>query len=497
MKHCKILFLELMIILLCVTHLFAQAPDTLWTRTYGGEHDDCAYSVRETSDGGFIVVGWTRSFGVGNKDVYLLKIDANGDTLWTRTYGGVNDDEGWSVQETSDGGYIVAGSTESFGAGGSDIYLVKTDMNGDTIWTSTCGLLYYEYGYSVQETSDSGYIVTGRISSFSAGGFDVFLVKFDANGNLLWAKFLGGTGWDVGYSVKETSDGGYIVAGWTMRWGQTWDVYLLKTDGDGDTLWTRTYGGINWDVGYEIQETSDNGFIIVGTTESSGVGCFDIYLIKIDSIGNTLWTKTHGDAGWDECYSVKQTYDGGYIIAGATGSFGAGGFDIYLIRTDVNGNAIWTKTYGGEEWDIGYSVQETSDGGYIIAGKTKSFGSGLYDVYLIKTEPDLGIEEQEPPPKVSCYLRISPNPFTDKVEIELGCTMYDVRCRIKNISLKVYDVSGRLVKSFPLTTNHLSLGTAVSWDGTDDRGKMVSGGVYFLKLTAGKYITTRKLLMIR
>lgn len=477
-----------------VANLFSQdPPDTLWTRTYGGEHDDCCYSVIENSNGEYILAGWTRSFGSGGKDVYLLKIDVNGDIVWTRTYGGVNDDEGRYVQETSDSGYIIAGSTESFGAGASDMYIIKTYANGDTIWTTTCGMLYSEYGYSVQQTSDSGYIVTGRISSFSVGGFDVFLVKLDEDGNTLWAKFIGDIGWDVGYSIEGTSDGGYIIAGCTMLYGEGWDIYLIKTYADGDTLWTRTYGGANWDVGYSVQETSDGGYIVAGLTESFGAGSFDIYLLKVDSLGNTLWTRTHGDVGWDEGYSVQQISDGGYILVGATESLGEGDFDIYFSRTYSNGYALWTEIYGGDEHDVGYSVKETSDSGYIIAGKTKSFGSGLYDVYLIKTEPDLGIEEQESPSKEHIpFLEISPNPFRNRVNIK-----YCIEQSTEGIELKIYDVSGRLVKGISLPTAYSLLPTVITWDGLNNRGERVSGGVYFLKIISGDVKITRKLMMIQ
>lgn len=503
MKHFKILYFTGVVMLMLVANLFSQGPDTLWTRTYGGEHDDCCYSVIENSNGEYILAGWTRSFGTGGKDVYLLKIDVNGDTVWTRTYGGVNDDEGRYVQETLDNGYIIAGSTESFGAGASDMYLIKTYANGDTIWTTTCGMLYSEYGYSIQQTSDSGYIITGRISSFSVGGFDVFLVKLDEDGNILWAKFIGDIGWDVSYSVEGTSDGGYIIGGSTLMNGSDWDVYLVKTDADGDTMWTKTYGGMEWDVGFEIQETSDTGFILVGMTESSGAGSFDIYLIKVDSLGNTLWTRTHGDVGWDEGYSVQQISDGGYILVGATESLGEGDFDIYFSRTYPNGYALWTEIYGGDEHDVGYSVKETSDSGYIIAGKTKSFGSGLYDVYLIKTQPDLGIEEQESHSKEYIpFLEVFPNPFRKRVNIK-----YCIEQSAEGIELKIYDVSGRLVKGISLPTAYSPglaprsgaglLPTVITWDGLDNRRERVSGGVYFLKIISGDVKITRKLMMIQ
>jgi len=253
-----------------------------WERTYGGSDDDEGYSVAQTSDGGYIVAGRTRSFGAGEYDVYLVKTDGLGDTIWTRTYGGGGEDLGYSVALTSDGGYIVAGYTGSFGAGG-DVYLVKTDAVGDTILTRTYGGSSDDWGYSVAQTSDGGYIVAGRTASFGAGGYDVYLVKTDGLGDTLWTRTYGGSDDDYGYSVAQTSDGGYIVSGGTRFFGAgSWDFYLVKTDAVGDTIWTRTYGGSGNDHGNSVAQTSDGGYIVAGVTAAG-----DVYLVKTDSLGYT------------------------------------------------------------------------------------------------------------------------------------------------------------------------------------------------------------------
>ena len=206
-------------------------------------------------------------------------------TSWWRTYGGTLTDQGWSVQQTSDGGYIIAGRTYSFGAGNSDVYLTKTNTPGDTLWTRTYGGTSEDDGYSVQQTTDSGYIITGYTASFSAGG--VYLIRTNASGDTLWTRTYGGTSEDVGTSVQQTLDGGYIVAGYTLTFGAGgYDAYLIKTDASGDTMWTRTYGGTGDDQGYSVQQTSDGGYIIAGRTYSFGAGNSDVYLIKTDSLGN-------------------------------------------------------------------------------------------------------------------------------------------------------------------------------------------------------------------
>jgi len=394
----KSIFLTVLLGLFLASTAIADPGDTLWTRTYGGYDWEEGHSVQQTSDGGYIVAGYTRSFGAGSDDVYLVKTDANGDTLWTRTYGGSSSDLGESVQQTTDGGYIIAGKTHSFGARWGDVYLVKTDANGDTLWTRTYGGGSEDWGHSVQQTTDGGYIIAGRTSSFGAGGYDFYLVKTEANGNTLWTRTYGGRSCDKAFSVQQTSDGGYIISGDTGSWGAGWgDVYLVKTDANGDTLWTRFYGGWDMEHGWSVQQTSDGGYIVAGYTYSFGAGNADVYLVKTDANGNALWTRTYGGGGYDFGRSVQQTTDGGYIIAGYTDSFGAGNYAVYLVKTDANGDTLWTRTYEGYNHEWGYSVQQTSDGNYIVTGYTRSFGAGEYDVWLLKIAgesplPDVSIE---------------------------------------------------------------------------------------------------------
>jgi len=382
MKH-LLLLISTLAHLHISTLTFAQ---TTFQKTFGGAaYFDEGYAVQQTTDSGYIVAGRTLSFGAGNYDVYVIKTDANGDTLWTRTYGGWSNDYGYAVQQTTDGGYIVAGYTLSFGAGSSDVYLIKTDANGDTLWTKTYGGTNGEEGLAVQQTIDGGYIVAGYTGNFGAGSNDMYLIKTDVNGDTLWTRTYGGGGNDYGYAVQQTTDGGYIVAGYTLSFGAgSSDVYLIKTDANGDTLWTKTYGGGVTDYGYAVRQTTDGGYIVSGSTESFGAGWTDVYLIKTDVNGDTLWTKTYGGGVTDYGYAVEQTIDGGYIVAGLTLSFGAGNFDVYLIKTDVNGDTLWTRTYGGGGSDNSRVVDQTTDGGYIVTGLI--FSGGWYDMYLIKTD---------------------------------------------------------------------------------------------------------------
>jgi hypothetical protein len=386
MKGFMLAGLALLLVGLGVGKSVAQAPSWEWVKTFGGSEDDWGYSVQQTSDGGFILVGWTWSFGAGGFDVWLIKTDADGNKLWDRTFGGRGSDYGYSVQQTRDGGFIIVGDTASFGAGWADVWLIKTDANGNKQWDRTFGGSGLDSGSSVQQTSDGGFIIVGDTASFGAGGFDVWLIKTDADGNKLWDRTFGGGGSDWGSSVQQTSDGGFILVGYTTSFGAG-DVWLIKTDADGNKLWDRTFGGGGSDWGSSVQQTSDGGFILVGYTASFGAGGFDVWLIKTDADGNKLWDRTFGGGGSDWGSSVQQTSDGGFILVGWTWSFGAGGPDVWLIKTDADGNKLWDRTFGGSMVDRGFSVQQTSDGGFIIVGATTSFGAGDYDVLLIKSRP--------------------------------------------------------------------------------------------------------------
>jgi hypothetical protein len=381
----KVIFLTMVIILLVASMAYSEPGDTLWTRAYGGRWFDAAYCVRQTSDGGFIAAGGTLSFGAGNADVYLLRTNSEGDTLWARTYGGSDLDLAVSVQKTSDDGYIIAGGTFSFGAGMADVYLLKIDSVGNIIWTRTYGGFSLDAASYVEQTSDGGYIIAGQTMSFGAGDNDFYIIKTDSSGDSLWTRVYGGSGSDECRSIQQTSDGGYIVGGITYSYGAgDADVYLLKTDPDGDTLWTRTYGGTDEDWCNYVQQTSDGGYISAGWTMSFGAGWQDAYLLKIDPSGDTLWTRTFGGETSDYGYSAQQTADGGYVVAGGSYSYGAGNYDFYLIKTDPSGDTLWTRTYGGIYDETALFVQQTSDEGYIITGDTWSFGSGDADIYLVR-----------------------------------------------------------------------------------------------------------------
>jgi hypothetical protein len=519
--------------------LFTEyAHAVAFAKTYGGTNDDRASSVQQTSDGGYIIAGTTRSFGAGNEDIILIKTDAYGNVQWAKTYGGTDIFESWhasSVQQTFDGGYIVTGHTYSFGAGLRDVFLVKTDASGNIQWAKTYGgtdIFESWHASSVQQTFDGGYIVTGYTSS--AGGdifliktdVKIFLIKTDANGNVQWAKTYGGTDDDMVFSVQQTSDGGYILAGYTYPSSAGGlDIILIKTDANGNIIWAKTYGGTGIDIAYSVQQTSDGGYILAGFTDSFGAGG-DIILIKTDANGNVQWAKTYGGTDDDMVFSVQQTSDGGYILAGGTSSFGAGG-DIFLIKTDANGNVQWAKTYGGTNSDYASSVQQTSDGGYIVAGYTSSFGAGWGDIILIKTDANGNIGSYgivgnasptvntvsptvtTPSPTVNTFSpsvssvsptvnSVSPTVTSPTLTVSEPCPLsISESCQIASglitpykggikvsgsgeFEVKVYNVSGSVVKSVK---------------GKNEVKLELSRGVYFVEVVSGGKVIREKVII--
>jgi len=361
----------------------------VWLKTIGGTSTDPISYIQQTSDGGYIISGW--SFGAEDFDALIVKLDSSGNISWSKTIGGANNDYINSIQQTSDGGYIIGGYTNSFGAGNDDALIAKLDSSGNISWSKTIGGTNNDSIYSIQRTSDGGYIVGGEIggeiNDFGAVNTDALIVKLDSSENISWAKKIGGKNYEFIYSIQQTSDGGYIIGGITASFGAgNFDGLIVKLDSSGNISWAKTIGGTNTDSISYIQQTLEGGYIVGGVTESFGAGKFDALIVKLDSSGNISWAKTIGGTNGDAISSIQQTSDGGYIIGGNTASFGAGYDDVFIFKLDSSGNISWAKTIGGKNYEYIASIQQISDGGYIVGGYTNSFGAGYNDALIVKLD---------------------------------------------------------------------------------------------------------------
>jgi len=358
-----------------------------WNRTYGRVGNEIAYSIVRTSDGGYVLAGYTDSYGAGYRDFWLIKTDPAGTLLWSKTYGGAYYDEAYSVVGDTD--YALAGYTLT-PIHLNDFWLVKTDSSGNVVWNKTYGGRGGDVATSMVQ--DGGYVLVGYTDSYGAGGNDFYLVKTDLWGNMVWNRTYGGRSEDTASCIIRTSDGGYAIAGKTYSFGAgSWDFWLVKTDSSGNVVWNKTYGGEDSEVASSVVQSSDGGYALAGYTMSYGAGFGDFWLVVTDPNGNAQWNRTYGGTNNEYASSIIQNSDGGYAIAGRTYSFGAGSWDFWLVKTDTVGNMLWNRTYGGTGWDEAYSMVETSDGGYAIAGETSSYGAGNYDFLLVKTGQEIGL----------------------------------------------------------------------------------------------------------
>ncbi|MFH1230969.1 MAG: hypothetical protein V1709_05670 [Planctomycetota bacterium] len=370
-----------------------QAGSSSWAKTYGTASPEKVSSIEQTNDGGYIMIGFAATASsTKNIDSFrVIKLNPDGKIMWQKTYDGAVD-YGYFIHQTKDGGYIIAGNTGCYG-GNTDAWILKLDSNGKIEWQKTYGGTGADAVYSIQQTGDEGYIVAG-FASLGAGGKDFWILKLNNDGSIAWQKTYGGPMDEIANSAIQTVDGGYIVAGWTVSFSDVdiskrmADFWILKLNSDGSIIWQKTYGGVGGEWARTIQETKDGYYIVSGITTSFGAGNGDIWIIKLNSDGTIIWQKGYGGKKDEGANSIQITNDNGCIVAGATTSFGAGSYDAWLLKLNSDGMIEWQKTYGGSAGDWGVSVQQTKDGGYIVAGETGSYGSGSSDAWVLKLKKD-------------------------------------------------------------------------------------------------------------
>lgn len=387
LHYCKEMFTILFAFGILLSPIHGQI---IYQLTYGGTQNDEARSVIVTSNG-FVFAGSTNSFGAGSIDYYLIGTDTCGTITLSKTIGGTTAESSYDLLRSFGGRNVLYGRTNSFGVADVESYLIELNSGNSNVKTSwVVGDTLKEEGQAIVEAADSsGFVGTGFTSSYGAGNYDVYVIKHRYNGTIAWTKVIGGNSLDKAYDIQKTAEGGYIVVGETKSFGQgKSDVYLIKLNASGNISWTKTYGTSGNDVGYSVKQTLDGGYAITGYTELHDSIPFgkNIYVINTDGSGNVNWTGSYGGPDNDEGRSIVQLADSSFAICGITNSFGAGNDDAYLIKTSLNGTLSWGMTYGGDSIDRCFCLLNTADDGFLLTGQTYSFGNGKSDVYAIKTD---------------------------------------------------------------------------------------------------------------
>jgi hypothetical protein len=475
----KIFVIILLLLSFAIQTGHAQAPDLLWSKLYGGAGNDSPCNFLRTDDGGFLIGGSTISFGLSLYKYYLIKTDENGDTLWTRLYGRDNHSQTLTcLQHTSDGGYILTGSS-----GGpylnTNVYLVRLDINADTLWTTFWGDEVYEEGatWSVQ-SNDGGIVTTGH--HWNETGGVAFVFKTTPDGQVDWSHWYDWPLADYSYCIRKAPEGGYVFTGATQTPDYDMDVLLVRINQDGDTVWTRTFGGTDEDEGYYLINTNDGGYLITGYTKSFGANSKDVYVIKTDSEGDTLWTKIIGDYNSEIGFSAIETTDGGYAITRSTNSFGS--FDIFVIKLQSNGQVEWIGHYGDAVWmENGNDIIQTSENEYVVCGSRQNDWVDDLDIFMIKLAPGSGLAESL---TNWCSFSVKLNPADVSMSINYALD------RNNFIDLSVFDITGNIIGELINEQQGKGVYTAI-W-----KCASVPEGVYMIRLTNGNQSIIRKIIKL-
>jgi hypothetical protein len=352
-----------------LTGAFAdQQPDSLWSRTWNSGFSDYLWGLQQTSDCGFIATGGYQIWVPVNPQdrLFLAKTDASGVATWSRYYGS-GPGGGFGVCQTSDGGYAAAGY---YGPGGTgpQFFLLRTNSNGDSLWSRSYGGPSEERCYALQQLSGGSLVLAGYTTSYGSNG-DFWLLKAGPTGDSLWSKTYGGDGYECCYDMKKTSDGGFILAGESSSIAGDPDWWVVKTNSSGDTTWTRRFRSSLYETCQGVIQTGDGGYALVGWRANAGANS-DAWIIKTNSNGDSVWGRGYGGPSNEDFRSVVQTSDGGYLLLGSTRSYGAGDEDLWLVRVDSDGDSLWSRTYGTSWREKGYTLIQTTSGGYATAGIT-------------------------------------------------------------------------------------------------------------------------------
>lgn len=495
------LFYILAVLGCCLT-LYAQAPAIQWQKNLGGSNLDQAKSIKQTNDGGYIVVGNSSSIDgdvTGNHssnqtyitDFWIVKLNSSGIIQWQKALGGSSIEEANSVQQTSDGGYIVAGTAASSdgdvtgGHGSFDYWIIKLDSSGNIQWKKTLGGSIVEHANSIQQTTDNGYIIAGYSNSVNGditgnhGSEDFWIVKLDQSGNLQWQKSLGGSDKDSAYSIQQTSDGGYITIGITLSTNGdvtgnhgNYDIWVVKLNSSGSIQWQKALGGSSSDTAYTIRQTNDGGYIFTGTVSSTdgdviGNTASNMWIVKLNNTGNIQWQKIYGNYEFYEVpLSIIQTSDNGYVVGTNMEDPANGLYNVLILKLDSVGNVIWEKNIDGNPMKAVSSIEETTDGGLIFAGYSDDYTDSAFWIVKLASAATLAAAEVKHNVSTAFY----PNPAKDFItgdKLPKGSTV------------SIFDTSGRKVFQEKVSTENSKIKTDGLLNGTyiltvtNDRGETI------------------------
>ncbi|MBU0507228.1 T9SS type A sorting domain-containing protein [bacterium] len=473
--------------LVLTTGALAQ-PDSLWSRYYGGDSSEVLRGILVLADGSLILVGRCDSWGAGEADYWLLKTSASGDSLWSRFFGGASGDYPSGVESCSDAGFLLYGNTNSFGVGAQDIWLIRTDANGDSLWTRTFGGSNPEQTRSAGQTTDGGIYVAGWTESYGAGTEDFWLVRMSANGDSLWSRTFGGASNERCFTSLIGTDGNFYMAGDARSFSAgDKDVWLVAASPDGDSLWSRVYGGEFDEECRSIQRAADGGFLLIGGKNMDGADNWDVWVIRTDGSGNELWSRTYGGNANDFGGAAQILPDGGLVIGGDGRSFTAGDQDFWLLRLDADGDSLWSRLYGRDLDQVLWTLAVAPDGGYYLGGRAVPAEGFPSDFWLVKTGPDPSVnaDEQFILHPSSFILSVYPNPFNPATTITFDLP------KTTRAQLRIFDVTGRLVTT--LADEHFSAGThRVEFDGGG-----YPSGVCLAQLRTQDEVKTVKLILLK
>ncbi|MFO0321099.1 MAG: T9SS type A sorting domain-containing protein [Bacteroidota bacterium] len=452
--------------------IHAQPPSKFYQR-FGGNGYDVGYDVKQTLDSGYIITGSTSSFGFGNTDLYVAKLDKMGQIKFQKSFGNFNNECGKSIVQLIDSSYVMLGYTNSSGFGGYDIYLVKMDKNGNLLWQKNYGGSDWDFGNSLQKTSDGGFIIAGTTYSFGRGDADGYIIKTDALGNAIWTKTYGGINKDEFKSVIQTADGGYALTGYTKSYldNAFGDVWTFKLDALGDSVWCKFYGGVKEDFGNCIVELKNANILISGGTKSSSIGGNFETLLVTYSISSSQVYNYIDVSSRDEYYnSVTQN------VKGSIANCGTSKNPTFNYDALVD---IYTSSYGYLNFfGVGdlkveefFSISKTKDKGFVAVGKTSSYGAVLEDVFFMKMDSvgNFGLSYTS----LNNYsfnnygsVEVFPNPSNGIINISIGENLEN-----KKMNYSVLDVKGEIIFSDKLneSMNLIKL-------------ENISNGLYFIKI---------------